>query len=385
MGDAPKILIICNDLEYFIRHRYPALSSDNFLRANVLVMSGGTEGAGENPANAMSFPVIPASCNRYRFSPFQDLLFFFQIVSLIKKFRPDVVHSITLKPNLLAGLAVRLVNWFRRPKIRFVAMAPGLGRVFSAHGNRVRRLRQWIVTRALRVGFKGHHAIALFENGADRTVFVDLGITPFDRTSVISGAGVDTALYKPGTAREAGKCRVVFASRLLRSKGAEVVIEAASRLQARNVPVEFIVAGDPDDRDIDAVDMTKMKLPPNLRFVGYCDDVPALLDTADVVLLPTTYQEGLPRILLEAAAMARAIVATDIEACRRIVDHGTNGYLVPCDGGSVDIDAVALAIETLALDPAKAREMGRKGEKIFWQRGFDLASVRREMASLLLK
>lgn len=375
-----RLLVVCNDHAYFVAHRYAPLSRLPEKDVAVLALCGGMTATDES----LAFPVRPVACDRYRLRPLRDALFFVQVLWALLRFRPHVVHTITLKPNLVAGLAVRSANVFRRSPIRLVMMAPGLGRVFAERSPAHEGRRRGLVVTGLRQALKGRNSHVLFENDADRQTWVRAGIVDSERTTVVSGAGVDPAEFSAGEKAPAGdELRVLFASRLLKSKGTDVLLDVARRLADEAVPIRFVVAGGFDARDADAVDLSGRTLPPNMDYLGHRSDVPHLLRAADVVLLLTTYAEGLPRILLEGAAMRCALVATDMPGCRRIVEDGRTGYLVPVSAGKVDAAAALAALKRLAADPSRARTMGEAARAAFWDGGFDIATVRAQIERAL--
>lgn len=376
-----KLLIICNDYKYFVSHRYKALLSERTLDADAIAMCGGMDG--EQP-RVLRIPVVPVACNRYRLSPVADTILVFQILWMLHVFHPDVVHTITLKPNLFGGLAVYLWNRWSAKPARLVMMSPGLGRVFQGSDSVMSRLRRHIVVRGLRIALANGIGKVLFENQEDSATWIRHGILKESQAFVISGAGVDAGEFT--FQEEKVPCpplRVLFASRLLRSKGTEIVIELAARLAERSVPVEFLIAGAHDGADSDSIDLSDRQLPTNVQYLGYRRDVPRLLTSVHAVILPTIYAEGLPRILLEAAAMRCALIATDIAGCRRIIEHGRSGFLLPVNNGSVDIDAAEAAIERLARQPQFCMQMGDEAHEMFWENGFDIESVRKQLGSAL--
>ncbi|MGN6551503.1 MAG: glycosyltransferase [Pararhizobium sp.] len=376
-----KLLVVCNDHAYFVAHRYAALSLLPEKDVAVLALCGGMRA----PDESLAFPVRPVACDRYRLRPLRDALFFVQVLWALVRFRPHVVHTITLKPNLIAGLAVRSANLFRRSPIRLVMMAPGLGRVFAAQSPATQEeRRRGLVVIGLRQALKGRNSHVLFENEADRQTWVRAGIVDSGRTTVVSGAGVDPAEFSAGEKAPVSEpLQVLFASRLLKSKGTDVLLDVARRLAEEAVPIRFLVAGGFDARDADAVDLSARTLPPNMDYLGHRSDIPHLLRAADAVLLLTTYAEGLPRILLEGAAMRCALVATDMPGCRRIGEGGRTGYLVPLSDGNVDTAAALAALKRLAADPSRAREMGEAACAAFWDGGFDIATVRAQIEGAL--
>jgi glycosyltransferase involved in cell wall biosynthesis len=367
------LLIFCNDCDYFLAHRYDQFSQLEGIEINAYC--GGELQLKEKRA----FSITRFSCDRYSFRPLQDLLLFVQMLILLKRHAPEVVHTITIKPNLLGGLAVRIHNLFATRKCRLVMMTAGLGRIFAGDEGWMRRL----VVLGLKAALSGGDIVAVFENAADRDHWVSLGILKRSSTRLLPGAGVDPHKFRFVPARAASPLRVLFASRLLKSKGIEHFIDIAAETTRRGIIAEFIIAGSHDPRDTDSIDLSKYQLPANVSYIGPCADMPSLLSSTHVVLLPTVYSEGLPRILIEGAATGNVLIASDIPGCRRIIDHGVNGFLFPVQGGKVDLEGILGAIETLAANPDLVTRMGAAGNAKFYEGGFDIASVRTAMNTIL--
>lgn len=375
------LLIFCNDYDYFIAHRQGIVSELPAKGVDVTAYCGSVP----RSTTKSAFPIKGYHCDRHRFRPFGDLWLFFQMLILLARHRPKVVHTITLKPNLLGGLAVRLYNLLGPGRCRLVMMTAGLGRVFGPSQNTEKNgWTQRLVVLGLRFSLANGRGVAVFENTTDRDRWVSHGILPKSATRVVAGAGVDPAEFQPATPRHPlPPLRILFASRLLKSKGIELFINLAARMAHHGKLVEFIAAGRPDPGDPDSVDLAVRKLPPNVNYIGYCEDMPALLATTHVVLLPSVYAEGLPRILIEAAAAGNVVIASNIPGCRRIVIHGENGFLLPVHRGEVDFAATVRAVEALAADPELVEKMGNASVARFHGGGFDIASVRVEMETIL--
>ena len=376
-----RLLIFCNDYAYFMAHRYALFSELPNSGVEVVAYCGAV------PADArprLAFPIGRYACDRYRLRPFRDLFLLVQMLFLLFRHRPDVLHTITLKPNLIGGIAARLYTSLSRRRCRLVMMTPGLGRVFANGASQRRGLREKLVAAGLRHALSSRASHAVFENGADRDFWVGSGIVPLARAHVVQGAGVDShAFAGQATRLPPPPLKVLFASRLLKSKGIGPFLDLAAEAGRRGLDAGFVVAGQPDANDSDSVDLAGKTLPKNVDYVGHCDDMPKLLASAHVVVLPTIYAEGLPRILIEAAAMACVLMASDIAGCRRIVEDGTNGFLLPIADGKVDMQVAIDRLQLLADNPDEVARMGAAARASFLQGGFDLESVRKQIGSIL--
>jgi glycosyltransferase involved in cell wall biosynthesis len=201
---------------------------------------------------------------------------------------------------------------------------------------------------------------------------------------VICGAGVDPKKFFPSPSRESEKrpLRILFASRLLRSKGLDVFVEVARRLSDRGV-CSFVVAGMIEPFDPDGHSVERLSREPAIEFVGEIRDMPNLLRGVDIVCLPTRYGEGIPRILIEAAATGIPCIATDLAGCQEIVRHGETGLLVPVGPEEEMIEAVAAAVTAYVSDPALVAQHGQAALAFFRAGEFSEESVVSHFMSLL--
>jgi glycosyltransferase involved in cell wall biosynthesis len=150
---------------------------------------------------------------------------------------------------------------------------------------------------------------------------------------------------------------------MLRSKGVLDAVAAIRRVRAAGLAVELVLAGssDPDNRDsLSDETLSQLADEPGIEWLGRVADVRTVWARAAIAVLPSTYGEGLPRALLEAAACGRPIVATDLPGCREVVRDGENGMRVPPH----DVPRLAEAIAALVRDPARRRAMGRAGRAL---------------------
>ena len=158
----------------------------------------------------------------------------------------------------------------------------------------------------------------------------------------------------------------MLAGRLLRSKGLPEFVEAARRIQANGMTARFVIVGEPYPDNPDSIrpeELSAWEKEGIIENWGWHDDMAQVISKTSLVCLPTTYKEGLPRLLLEAGACGRAVIATDIPGCRMVVRDGENGLIIPAH----DISALVEALETLITNPEKRLWMGRRGREIVEQ------------------
>jgi glycosyltransferase involved in cell wall biosynthesis len=282
-----------------------------------------------------------------------------QIARLYRAERPDIVNHVALKPIVFGALAMRLAFPLGAWKPARLAAVMGLGSVFSrVAGSRAARFRPLAV--ALRLAVRGGRVTV--ENPENRATLARLGIK-LARIELIRGSGIDTVRYQPLPDPSEAPLAAALVGRMLRSKGVLDAAAAIRLLRAQGREIELLLAGstDPDNRDsLSEAELTALGAEPGITWLGHVADVRSVWRRAAIAVFPSTYGEGVPNALLEAAACGRPIVATDIPGCREVVRHGETGLLVP----PRDVAALAEAIGALAGDPARRQAMGQAGREL---------------------
>lgn len=282
-----------------------------------------------------------------------------RLVLLYRRERPDLCHHFTIRAVLYGSLAARLSGGM--PTVNAVT---GLGHLFTDDGLKARSIRL-AVQPLYRSILSGRKTRVIFQNEFDKEAFVDLGLVPGNRAVVIRSSGVDCNRFRPlpkDEGEDTGGTRVLFAARMLKEKGVMELLEAARLLADKEVRVSFVFAGDPYPGNPSSLTNTELEsifAEESITWLGHVDDMLSLIAASDVVVLPS-YREGTPRIIAEAAAMEKPVVATDIPGCAGLVRHMENGILVPVK----DSRALADAIELLAAQPDLRETMGRAGRRI---------------------
>jgi glycosyltransferase involved in cell wall biosynthesis len=347
-----RLLFVVNEPGFFLSHRLPlaVAARENGYDVHIATREGDDVGK----LQSLGFPhhVIPLSRSGKNVA--MELRTVWSLLRLMRRLRPDLVHLVTIKPVLYGGIASRLAGIDA-----VVAAVSGLGFVFTS--SRRARLLRTIVLPLYRLALRHPHQRVIFQNPADRTALVDRGIVPSVQTVLIDGSGVDLReySYEPETA---GPPVVVMASRLLKDKGVREFVGAAARLRREGVVARFVLAGERDPGNPESVsedEVAAWRASADVEVLGYCHDVAALFKASHIVVLPS-YREGLPKVLLEAAACGRAVVTTDAPGCSNAIESGVTGLLVP----TRDMGALSAAIGKLVADPALRQSMGRAGRRL---------------------
>ena len=284
--------------------------------------------------------------NRYKISPHHDLLTAIELFILIKNIRPDLVNTITIKPTLLGGLSLIL---FR--KINFVVSITGLGFVFSREKSLTANIIKIIVEILYKLILKRKKIYFIFQNKYDLNVIRRILNKKITNFSLIKGSGVDLVKYSflplPTT-----KPIILFAARLLKSKGIYQFVEAAKKLDK----YRFVIVGKIDSESDDCITWDELNYWENKGFIeywGFKNNMNKIINLSNIVVLPSYYGEGLPKILIEAAACGRPVITTDRPGCKDAVLDGKTGFIIPVK----NVDLIVEKINFILNNPAKALEI----------------------------
>ena len=288
-----------------------------------------------------------------------------QLWKVFRAVRPDVVHLVTIKPVLLGGLVARLAAV---PAV--VVAVSGLGFIFIANGAKA-VVRRCLVGGLYRVALGHRNLMVIFQNPDDRASLAKLAHLPDSKVEMIRGSGVDLTQYTyiplpPGVPV------VLLAARLLADKGVREFVQAARLLKRHGVSARFCLVGSVDPANPASLADAELRQWANEGVVelwGQRSDMPEVLRAAHLVVLPS-YREGLPKVLLEAAACGRAVVTTDVPGCRDAIDPGVTGVLVPVRNAA----ALADGMKGLINDPVRCQAMGNAG-RVLAERAFDVRQV----------
>lgn len=316
----------------------------------------------------VSITVVPIS----RFiGPAADLRYCYSLSRVYKAITPDLVHHFTIKPNLYGGIAARIA---RVPRV--IALVEGLGFMYQEGAG----LRARLSRATLRVIYRVVASVTdriWFINRDDMRLFLERGIVDSDQAVFIRSIGVDENAFSPEAVgpkavdalrQEFGLAEqtivVTLIARMNWLKGIREFVDAAKRLDNRRVDILCLLVGEVQEGSPFSVPRAYLRSAESsigsLKWVGFREDIKQILALSDMVVLPTYYREGVPRVLLEAMAMKRPIVATDWVGCREIVRDQWNGFLVP----PRDPQPLADAIQILADDEGLRRQFGERSRRL---------------------
>jgi glycosyltransferase involved in cell wall biosynthesis len=297
---------------------------------------------------SMGCNTVALKMDRKGLSPLRDAALMVRFLRQFRQLRPDVVLSYTIKNNVFGALAARVVG------IPFLPNVTGLGTAFLSG-----RVLQWVVEKLYRTAFAKVPAV-FFQNGDDRDLFLKRRLVQENQVRLLPGSGIDLEYFSPQEMPIEDTVSFLLIARVLRDKGVVEYAEAAATLRQSYPHARFLLLGPMGTENRSAIDAATVRgwqESGALIYLGACDDVRPQITAADCVVLPS-YREGTPRSLLEAGAMARPVVATDVPGCRHVVVEGETGLLCTAR----DADSLRAAMQAiLDMVPETRSLMGRAG------------------------
>jgi glycosyltransferase involved in cell wall biosynthesis len=360
-----KLLFVVNDPSFFLSHRLPlAIAARNEgFNVQVATMGGGSV----EKIEQLGFTHHTLSLSRSGRNPLIELITFFSMWRLFLQLRPDLVHLVTIKPVLYGGIAARLANV---PGV--ISAISGLGFLFVTKRAQFRlRIIRYVVLFLYRLAMSHSNQIVIFQNLTDMNTLVMTGGLRRDKTRLIRGSGVDLSEYNVLPEPD-GIPVIVMASRLLKDKGVYEFVEAARILQSRGIKARFQLIGVPDPGNPESVPAETLQSwhkESVVECLGFRSDIHNLFSQAHVITLPS-YREGLPKVLIEAAACGRAVITTDTPGCRDAIESNLSGLLVHAR----DAESLTQAMLRLLEDVPMRQQMGRAG-RILAEREFGIEKV----------
>ena len=295
---------------------------------------------------ALADCVIELPIDRRGMNPARDAKLLGQYRAILKRLRPDLVLTYTIKPNIYGGLACRALH------IPYAVNITGLGSAIENGG----WLKRFVLTlyKPVLAGAK----VVFFENAGNRDTLAATGVVPRGRDVVLNGAGVNLEDYPYQPYPQEGAVRFLFVGRVMHEKGVDELFAAARRMkQTYGDGVEFHIVGSFEEGYKPLMD--ELECSGVVKYHGYQSDMKRFYAMADCVVLPS-YHEGMSNVLLEAAASGRPLITSDIPGCREAVEPGVSGYLCPAR----DADALYAAMRRFAeLPHAQRAAMGYCGRE----------------------
>ncbi|MGI9429919.1 MAG: glycosyltransferase family 4 protein [Bythopirellula sp.] len=303
-------------------------------------------------------PFEEVTIDRSGLAPTKQVSAYRQLRRLYRRHQPDLIHHFQAKPVILGCAAAKSYS-----QAKVVNTITGLGHAFVAGG-----FKRWLASAGYRAVL-GRAAKTIFQNPDDQRLFIDQRLVHAESSHLIVGSGVNVDQFRPSVIEADKPQKVLMVARLLWEKGVNEFVAAARRIRQTMPHVRFQLTGEFAEEHPNGVPrefVGRCVEEGLIEYLGYSNNVPALLGESTVVVLPSYYREGVPRVLLEAAACGRPVVTADTPGCRESVEHEVTGFLVP------PRDATALADQTQRLlgDVELCRRMGSAG-RLRVERQFD--------------
>ena len=282
------------------------------------------------------FHLVPIMMLRESRNPLRELSAILELVRIYRRVRPQIVQHVAMKPVLYGSFAA----WMARIPV-VINVFGGLGYAFTDRPQETSVLRS-ILRRGLRWAISLSRSVVVVQNPDDRNVLIREHIAPSSQVRLITGSGVDVQRFVP-VDPPVGDPIVMLVGRMLWDKGVGEFVDAVVRLKERNVCARFVLVGRCDQgnpTEIAEVQIQRWTQDHGIEWWGHREDLPDVIGRATLVVLPS-YREGLPKVLLEAAACGKAVIATDVPGCREVVQHQKTGLLVPVRDPVALADAIA--------------------------------------------
>lgn len=370
---AKRLFIVVNNPAFFLSHRLPLALGAREAGFDVHVVTMDGPAVEQIVGHGLTHHVIPLS--RSGGNPVEELRSIWSLWRLFRRQRPDLVHAVTIKPVLYAGIAARLAR-----VSGYVAAISGLGFLFldnSRKGVWVRR----VVTVLYRMALGHRNSRVIFQNRNDAEVLQRAGAVRADQIELIRGSGVDLDHFQAAP-EPAGPPVALMVARMLADKGVREFVEAARMAAGQPNGLRWVLAGSPDPGNpatITEQELRAWQAEGIVTWLGEQHDINGLYRDSHIAVLPS-YREGLPKSLIEAAACGRAVVTTDVPGCRDAIEPGLTGLLVPAR----DAAALCAAVQRLAGDDGLRIGMGKAGRELAEQ-AFDIREVVRRHVEIYRK
>ncbi len=320
--------------------------------------------------NGLGASFVEVSINRNGLNPVDDIRTLFSIYSIYRKVRPSVVLTYTIKPIIWGGIAARFANIES-----FYAMITGLGYAFQK-GGLAKNLLNTLVKFLYRSALKKSKGV-IFQNRDNMQVFIDEGIVPKEKCFLVNGSGVDLSHYSlsplPSTPH------FLLIARLLGDKGIREYAQAAKLVKQKYPEAVFELVG-PEDPSPDGIKLDEVHQWTEsgaIKYSGATTDVRPFIENCAIYVLPS-YHEGMPRTVLEAMAMGRPILTTDVPGCRETVMDGKNGWLVE----KANAEQLAERMIWFIENQDKWQEMGKSSHDMAYEK-FDVHKVNAEILKIM--
>ena len=304
----------------------------------------------KNDLKSIGCDIIPIKINNKKINPLNDFMLFLKILKIYYSIKPNVTCHFNIKPVIYGSMASRVL------KIPSINMITGLGTAFLS--------KSWIngIVKLLYYLSLKNTSSVFFQNEDDKNLFLKNNLVPFSSIYKTPGSGIDLDHFKISDYPKNKDIHFLLISRILWDKGIKEYVEAARYIKSKYNNISFNLLGPIEVESKSEISLRQVKIWENegiINYLGFVNDVRHYIKDSHCVVLPS-YREGTPKSLLEAAAMARPVIATNVVGCKEVVNEGQNGLLCK----SKDYINLAETMEKfISLSFDEKRKMGLRGRK----------------------
>lgn len=355
---AKRLVLFLNSGELFLSHRQHLAQGAAAEGYDVTVLV--PEGPGAVEVRARGYKCETVKLGRKSLSPLGELLSVVRIFQTLKRLKPDVLHSFTIKPVLYGTLCARLLGI---PSI--VNTVTGLGYIFIDKGFVAGTLRA-LLSPLYKIVFRSPRVNFIFQNKDDFDLYRRHGWVDIHRSQLIPGTGVDVQTFQPNQLPTGAESIVLYAGRYLKDKGLLELFAACRELAREGQNIRLLMCGKTDPGNPNSLsdeEFARWRQESWLEDLGFQKEMAKIYAKAHVVCLPS-YREGIPLTLIEAAACGKALLATDVPGCRDVVTDGETGLLIP----AADSPALKNALKKLITDKDLRDNLGERARAMAIER-----------------
>jgi galacturonosyltransferase len=278
-------------------------------------------------------------------NPINDIILFLSYIRFIRKINPDLILTYTIKPNLYGGIASLIC------KVPYISNITGIGSIMESNGI-IKKIAFSLYSIALK-----NASFVFFQNLSNSLFFASNNIK-LNKSCIIPGSGVNIDEYYLQEYPDEKRIEFVFISRIMKEKGIEYFLKAASCIKKKYKNVVFSIIGYCDEYYENIID--KYTNDNIVKYLGEQSDIRPFLKKSHCIIHPTHYPEGISNILLESAACGRPVIATRIHGCLEVINDGVTGFLF----NENDLDDLIEKIQLfLSLKNSIRKEMGIKARE----------------------
>jgi glycosyltransferase involved in cell wall biosynthesis len=355
-----KLFIVLNVEWAFLSHRLPIALEALRRGMDVTILAIEEEGRGDEiRSHGLKFLPLPTYRGSINiFSEFNLLVYLFRVY---KKEKPDIIHHVTIKPMIYGSLAAKLCN-----HKNIVNAVAGLGSNFITRSKY--SFTAHIVQFLFKLALNNQNIKIIVQNKDDKGYIESQTKINPEKIFTIKGSGVDLKYFSYSEEETKMPLTVILSSRMIKDKGIYEYVQAAKILKQQFAEnIEFLLAGKIDLENVSSISQDQLEIWTNsgvVKWIGHQNNILSVLKKSNIVVLPS-YREGLPKSLIEACAIGRAIITTDVPGCREVVEHGWNGFLVKVESAEELADAIKILVNDSVLRKSMGINSRIKAEKEF--------------------